>query len=209
MEKSITQKFADLEIEQVLDLIKNEIKKGTNPQSILKACQDGTEIIGQKFEKGEYFISDLMMSGDMFKQVSELVKPLFKGKSDIKSSGKVVIGTVAGDIHDIGKDIVISMLESNNYTVYDLGIDQKKEVFVEKVKETGATVVALSGLLTIAFDSMKETIEALKTTKMKDKVKVMIGGGPVNQTVCDYTGADGWGDSAHTAVKLCKEWLGK
>jgi methanogenic corrinoid protein MtbC1 len=209
MDKIIIQKFADLEEDQILELVHQEIDKGTDPQAILNACQDGLVIVGERFEKGEYFVSDLMMSGQMFKQVSELVKPLFKTGSGAKSSGKVVMGTVAGDIHDIGKDIVVGMLEANTFTVYDLGVDQNKSVFIEKLKETGAPVLALSGLLTVAFDSMKDTIEELKKAGLRDKVKVMIGGGPMNQSVCDYTGADGWGNSAQTAVKLCKQWISK
>ena len=125
------------------------------------------------------------------------------------SAGTVVIGTVAGDIHDIGKDLVVGLLEANNYKVVDLGVDQAKEVFVQKVKESNAPVVALSGLLTIAFDAMKDTISALSDAGLRDKVKVMIGGGTVSQSVCEYTGADGWGDNAQAAVKLCKQWMGR
>lgn len=208
MEQALVKKFTELEEEGVLQLVREAIDNGAEPQSILNACQRAMVTIGEKFEEGVYFVSDLMLAGYMFKEVSKIVKPLFKGKDSAASAGKVVLGTVAGDIHDIGKDLVLAMLEANNYEVFDLGVDQPKEIFIGKLQETGATVLALSGLLTVAFESMKETIAELGKAGMRDKVRVMIGGGPINQGVCDYTGADGWGDNAQTAVKLCREWIG-
>ena len=125
----------------------------------------------------------------------------------IGSRGKVVIGTVKGDIHDIGKDIVVSLLKAANYDVRDLGVDVPPQKVVDTVKETGATVVGLSGLLTIAFDSMKETVAALATAGLRSKVKVMIGGGFVSETVQHYAGADAWGTDAQAAVSLCNQWI--
>lgn len=208
MDQELTQKFADLKEDETLNLVRQRIDSGVDPQVILKACQNAMAIIGEKFEAEIYFVSDLMMAGQIFKQINELMLPLFKGDSAASAAGKVVIGTVAGDIHDIGKDLVVGILEANNYEVFDLGVDQKKEAFIQKLKETDAPVLALSGLLTIAYDSMKETIAALEEESLREKVKVMIGGGPVNQKVCDFTGADAWGNNAQTAVKLCKQWIG-
>ena len=119
------------------------------------------------------------------------------------------MGTVKDDIHTIGKDLVVGMLHSASYDVTDLGVDVPAERFIRTVKETGATVLGLSGLLTIAFDSMKNTIKALEACGLRSKVKVMIGGGPVNEKVCKYTGADAWGNNPQIAVKLCKEWISK
>jgi methanogenic corrinoid protein MtbC1 len=209
VDKNLEQKFADLKEDEVLEAVRQGLDNGTDPQEILKACQNAMNTVGEKFEKGEYFISDLMLSGQIFKQVNEMLKAKFGSGESSASAGTVVIGTVAGDIHDIGKDLVVGLLESNNFKVIDLGVDQPKEVFVEKVKETNAPVVALSGLLTIAFDAMREIITALEDAGLRDKVKVMIGGGTVSQTVCEYTGADGWGDNAQIAVKLCREWMGR
>ena len=104
--------------------------------------------------------------------------------------------------------MVVGLLEANNYQVFDLGVDQSTDVFIDKVKETNASVVGLSGLLTIAFDSMKEVVDALEAAGLRDRVKVMIGGGTVNESVCNFTGADGWGDNAQAAVKLCRQWIG-
>ncbi len=207
MEKDLLQTFADLDEAGTMESVRQAIEKGTDPEIILDICQEAMVLVGDKFEQGIYFISDLMLSGMMFKAVNELLKPLFTGGSAKEKAGKIVIGTVAGDIHDIGKDLVVAMLEANNFEVYDIGVDQPKEAFIDKIKETGATVVGLSGLLTVAFDAMKDTIAALETAGLRGKVKVMIGGGPVTQNTCDFVGADRWGNSAQSAVNHCREWM--
>lgn len=188
MEHELTKKFAELDEDGVLKLVRQAIESGTDPQVILKACQDGMSAVGEKFESGIYFVSDLMLSGHMFKEVNELLKPLFSDGSDAATKGKVIIGTVSGDIHDIGKDIVVRYLEANSYEVIDLGVDVPAERFVSSVKETGAMVVGLSGLLTLAFDSMKNTIQALADAGLRDSVKVMIGGAIISKDICEYTG---------------------
>ena len=205
MDNALLQSFAELDEAEALKRVRRLLEEGVDPETILSTCQEAMTLVGDKFEAGTYFISDLMLSGQMFKEVNELLKPHFRGGSKKAAIGKVVIGTVAGDIHDIGKDLVVGLLEANNFEVYDIGVDQSKEVFIDKIKETGAKVVGLSGLLTIAFDAMKDTVAALEAEGLRDKVKVMIGGGPINQGVCDYVGADQWGNSAQTAVKFCKE----
>jgi len=162
--------------------------------------------VGKRFEAGEYWVSDLMMAGEIFKQVSVLLSSRLKTDAICKR-GKVVIGTVKGDIHDIGKDIVVSLLKAANYDVRDLGVDVPPQKVVEAVKETGATVVGLSGLLTVAFDSMKETVAALAAAGLRPRVKVMVGGGSVSEKVQHYTGADAWGTDAQSAVSLCNQWI--
>ena len=162
--------------------------------------------VGRKFEEGTYFISDLMMAGEIFKQINALVGPQVSGSAG-SSIDKVVAGTVKDDIHDIGKDLVVGMLQSANIEVTDLGVDVPPERFVEAVRKTGATVVSLSALLTVAFDSLKATVDAFVAAGLRDKVKIMIGGGPVDGTVCKYTGADNWGGDAQAAVTLAKGWL--
>jgi methanogenic corrinoid protein MtbC1 len=207
MGNHLTQTLAELQEEETLDLVRKELDSGINPLEILRACQQGMVLVGEKYEQGIYYVSDLMMAGEIFKGVSRLLGPhITEGFGPI--AGSVVMGTVSGDIHDIGKDLVIGMLKANNFEVHDLGVDVKPEVFIEKLKETGATTLALSGLLTIAFDAMKDVIASLEKEGMRDKVKVMIGGGPVNEDVCQYTGADSWGADAQVAVKLAQEWAG-
>ncbi len=198
--------LAELEEDEVLEVVRNELADGTEPLSILRACQEGMKAVGDRFENNEYFVSDLMMSGEIFKQVGELLDPVLKSDSQV-AGGAIVIGTVQGDIHDIGKDIVANMLKSANFDVTDLGVDVPPSQFVDALRETGATVLGVSGLLTLAFDSMKDTVAAVEEAGLKDKVKIMIGGGPVDAGVCRFVGADDWGADAQAAVRLAKTWL--
>ncbi len=206
MTDQLTTAMADLEETTVLKLVQERLDKGEDPLSILAGAREGMILVGKRFESCEYFISELMMAGEIFRQINALVASRLKVEL-VGTRGKVVIGTAKGDIHDIGKDIVVSLLKAANYDVRDLGIDVPPQKFVDAVKETGATVVGLSGLLTIAFDSMKETIAALAAEGLRPRVKVMIGGGSVSDTVKQYTGADGWGTDAQAAVSLCNQWI--
>ena len=137
-----------------------------------------------------------------------MVKPKITKAAEVKRIGKVVVGTVAGDIHDIGKDLVVFMLDVNGFEVLDLGIDVPAQKFVDAIKETGSKVVGLSGFLTLAFQSMKDTVEAIKKAGLRDKVKIMIGGGQIDDQVRSFTGADAYGKDAMEAVKLAKGWIG-
>ena len=204
----LVEAIADLREEEALKIVKEKLSAGEDPLKILEEARKGLEIVGNRFASGEYFIPDLIYSGEIMKQITEIVKPLISQTTQAKKLGKVVIGTVAGDIHDIGKNIVVFMLEVNGFEVYDLGVDIPPERFVEKIKETGAPILGLSGFLTLAFDSMKRTIEALKEAGLRDKVKVMIGGGQVTDEVRKYTGADAYGKDAMAAVILAKAWVG-
>ncbi len=204
----LVEAIADLKEEEALKIVKDRLNGGEDPLKILEEARKGLEIVGNRFATGEYFIPDLIYSGEIMKQITEMVKPLISQTTEAKKLGKIVIGTVAGDIHDIGKNIVVFMLEVNGFEVYDLGVDVPPERFVEKVKETQAPILGLSGFLTLAFDSMKRTIEALKEAGLRDKVKVMIGGGQVTDEVRKYTGADAYGKDAMAAVSLAKAWVG-
>jgi methanogenic corrinoid protein MtbC1 len=166
------------------------------------------EIVGKRFADSEYFIPDLVYSGEILKAVTELIKPKIARTAEAKHLGKVVFGTVAGDIHDIGKNIVVFMLDVNGFDVYDLGVDVPVQKFVDKIKETGAPVVGLSGFLALAFDSMKDTVEAIKAAGLRDKVKIMIGGGQMSDEIKNYTGADAYGKDAMAGVTLAKKWVG-
>lgn len=209
MASGLVQAIADLKEEEALKIVKERLDAGEDPLKILEDARLGLEIVGKRFARGEYFIPDLIYSGEIMSQITEIVKPkIGEVQREAKKLGKVVIGTVAGDIHDIGKNIVVFMLEVNGFEVYDLGVDVPPERFVEKVKETGATILGLSGFLTLAFDSMKRTIEALKEAGLREKVKVMIGGGQVTEEVRKYTGADAYGKDAMAAVTIAKGWVG-
>ena len=206
MDNQIASLMKDLEEEKVLALVKTKIDEGEDINDILASCQEGMVGVGKRFEESKYYISDLMMAGEIFKQISDVIGPKMTTGNSV-SIGKVIVGTVKDDIHDIGKDLVVGMLKSANIEVTDLGVDVPPEKFVEAVKETGATVISLSALLTVAFDSIKATVDALKEAGLRDKVKIMIGGGPVDETVRKYTGADSWGADAQVAVTLAKGWL--
>jgi methanogenic corrinoid protein MtbC1 len=200
--------LADLKEQEALKVVKERLNKGEDALKILEDARKGMEIVGKRFAESQYFIPDLVYSGEILKAVSELVKPKLTKAAGTKKLGKVVFGTVAGDIHDIGKDIVVFMLDVNGFEVYDLGVDVPVQKFVDKIKETGAPVVGLSGFLTLAFDSMKETIEAIKSAGLRDKVKVMIGGGQITEEVRKYAGADAFGKDAMAGVSLAQKWIG-
>ena len=199
---------AELREDEALQLVKNMLTAGENPLMILEACRKAVEIVGERFEKAEYFLPDLIIAGEILKEITELVKPKMEMIDEVKRLGKIVIGTVQGDIHDIGKDVVTFMLDANGFDVYDLGIDVPPQAFVEKIREVKPEVVALSGLLTLAFDAMKATIDAITLADLRDHVKIMIGGSQVDERIKEYTKADAYGSDAMAAVSLAKEWVG-
>lgn len=207
MSTELVTTLADLKEGEALDIVKQRLETGEDPMVILDDASKAMEIVGKRFADSEYFIPDLVYSGEILKSINELVKPRITTGAEQKRLGKIVFGTVQGDIHDIGKDIVVFMLDVNGFEVYDLGIDVPKEKFVEKIKETGAPVVGLSGFLTLAFDSMKNTIEAIKEAGLRDNVKIMIGGGQMTEEVRKYTGADAYGKDAMTGVALARKWI--
>jgi methanogenic corrinoid protein MtbC1 len=200
--------LADLKDKEVLELVKQRLDAGEDPLEILEDSRKGMEIVGKRFAADEYFLPELVFSGDLLKQVTELVKPHLKQAVETKKLGKVVIGTVAGDIHDIGLNIVDFMLDVNGFEVTNLGVDVPKEKFVEAIQETKAPILGLSGFLTPAFDAMKETVAAVETVGMRDKIKIMIGGGHINDDIKKYAKADAYGKDAMEAVALAKEWSG-
>ena len=208
MAKDLVKTLADLKEEEALKIVEDRLKAGEDPLKILDDARRALEIVGKRFSDCEYFIPDLVYSGEILKQITDMVKPKLTKAAGAKRLGKVVVGTVAGDIHDIGKDIVVFMLDVNGFEVFDLGIDVPAEKFVDKIKETGSKVVGLSGFLTLAYESMKETVEAIKKAGLRDKVKIMIGGGQIDEQVKGFTGADAYGKDAIEGVKLAKGWIG-
>lgn len=191
-----------------LRIVEEMLDRGESPQSVLDLGQEAMQIVGDRFEEGSFFLPELMMSGEMLKKISAIIKPrMVEQATEAAKIGTVVLGTVRGDIHDIGKDIVVAMLDISGFAVRDLGIDVPPERFVEAVAESDARVVALSGFLTVAFQSMKDTIDALTEAGLRDRVKIMVGGGQVDEHVLTFTGADAFGRDALTAVNLAKEWL--
>jgi len=197
-----------LKEKEALKIVEDRLNAGEEPLKILDDARRGMEIVGQRFADSEYFISDLVYSGEILRGITDMVKPKPAKATGTKRLGKVVIGTVAGDIHDIGKNIVVFMLDVNGFEVYDLGVDVPAQKFVDKIRESGAPIVGLSGFLTLAYDSMKQTIEAIKNAGLRDTVKVMIGGGQITEEIKKYTGADAYGKDAMVGVSLAKKWSG-
>lgn len=207
MTDALIQALVEMDEAGALKEAKALLVGGCDPVKILEACTTAMEAVGKRFESGEYFLPHLMMAGEMLKQVSDAVKPLLKEEQTAAEKGKVLIGTVKGDIHDIGKNIVTFLLEANGFEVRDIGVDQTPASFVEAVLEFKPAVVGLSGLLTLAYDAMKETIQALQDAGLRDRIKIMIGGGQMSDKVKEYTGADAYGPDAMAGVRLCKQWI--
>jgi methanogenic corrinoid protein MtbC1 len=205
MSQKLIDAITEMREEDALKITQDLLEAGTSPLDILEACRKAMEVIGKRFEAGESFIPELIMAGDMLSQISGILKPKLEEEAAVVKLGKVVIGTVQGDIHNIAKDIVAFMLDINGFEVTDLGVDVAPAKFVQAVKDSGAKIVGLSGFLTLAYDPMKETVAALKAAGLKD-VKVMIGGGQVNEQIRQYTGADAYGKDAMAAVALAKQW---
>jgi 5-methyltetrahydrofolate--homocysteine methyltransferase len=208
MNDKLINLMADMMEDETLAMVKELIASGANPMDILDDARSAMEIVGKRFETGEYFIPDLMMAGEILRGISDIVRPLLEGGGESAKKGKVLIGTVAGDIHDIGKDIVTFMVDVSGYDVLDIGIDVPVETFVEKIREFKPQVVGLSGFLTLAFDSMKKTVEALEQAGLRDSIKIMIGGGQMDDEVRKYVRADAYGKDAIAAVNLCRQWIG-
>ncbi|MBI5952842.1 MAG: cobalamin B12-binding domain-containing protein [Chloroflexi bacterium] len=205
MSKELIEAITEMREGDAVEITRKLLDSGTDPVQILDACREAMGIIGRRFETGESFIPELMLAGDILGQISAVVKPRIQQAGEGKKLGKVVLGTVQGDIHDIAKDIVGFMLDINGFEVTDLGVDAPPAKFVEAVKQTGAKIVGLSGFLTLAFDPMKFTVQALKDAGLTD-VKVMIGGGQIDEQIRQYTGADAYGKDAMAAVAIAKSW---
>jgi methanogenic corrinoid protein MtbC1 len=208
MAADLISNLADLNEKDALDIVHSRLDAGDDPLSILQDARKAMEIVGRRFEINEYFIPDLVYSGEILKEITELVRPRLTGPAEVKRIADVVFGTVAGDIHDIGKDIVVFMLDVNGFQVHDLGVDVPPDRFVAKLRETNARIVGLSGFLTLAFDSMKDTVETIRAAGLQENVKIMIGGGQMNDDIRGYTGADAYGNNAMAGVSLAKKWSG-
>lgn len=208
MTESLIHALVEMQEAEALQKAKQLLDEGTDPMNILEACSKAMKTVGKRFEQGEYFLPHLIMAGVMLKQISETIKPLIKEEKTEAGRGRVLMGTVRGDIHDIGKNIVIFLLEVNGFEVRDIGIDQPLENFVEAIREFQPGVVGMSGLLTLAFDSMKETVRAIEDAGLREKVRIMIGGAQVTEQVKDYTGADAYGPDALAGVRLVEQWIG-
>ena len=210
-ERQLVAHLAEMEEDEGLALAnKMLLEEGVDPLRVLELCRAAMDIVGKKFEEGEYFLPELVLAGEMLDTIGAIAKPLIKNApgEEPKKLGKVLIGTVHGDLHDIGKNIVTFMLDINGFDVKDIGIDVPAAKFIAEIEAYKPDVVGLSGFLTLAFDSMKDTIASIDKAGLRGDLKIMIGGGQIDETVRKYTGADAFGVNAVEAVSLCKSWMG-
>jgi len=205
----LAKAVGDLDEDKMLELLTEFV--ASNPtedeaQTVVGACQKGMEVVGDLFECGEYFVGDLIFAGELMTQSMDILKPVIGSGGEAKA-GKIVLATVEGDLHDIGKNIFRSMAEAAGFEIHDLGIDQKPEAFIQKIKEVQPEIVGMSGVLTLALESMKKTVEKLQEAGLRDTVKIIIGGNPVTVEACKYIGADAFTTSAAEGVKICQAWV--
>lgn len=201
----LAQALTDLDEERVNTLVEARLKAGMAALDIIEECNAGMAEIGERFAANEYFLSELIYSAEILKGVMARLEPLLESVDLGRSVGTVVIGTVKGDIHDIGKNIVVTLLRGTGFEVFDLGVDVPAEAFVEKVKETRAKVLGLSALLNLAYPEMRNVVDKATAAGIRDQITIIIGGAPINEQVREYTGADYWAPDAPAAVKICKQ----
>lgn len=204
--EELAQAMGDLDEEVVKELLEKVMAEGgADAQKAMDACQKGMDIVGSRFEEGEYFVGDLIYAGELMTDAVGILKDALVSGEGGATKTKMILCTVKDDLHDIGKNIVRSMLEAGGFEVLDLGIDVPAAEVVKAAKENDIKIVALSGVLTLAVDSMKTTVEAFKAEGLND-VKIIIGGAPVSESACKLTGADEWAHSPQKTVAVCKAW---
>lgn len=208
MEDQLKAAFLGMKRQEAMDIVKAEINRGTDPVAILKACRHAMEEVGRKFETGEFFLSELIYSSEVFKGINTILEPLLKTarENDIVE-GSVVFGTPKGDIHDLGKNIVITMMKAHGFVVYDLGIDVPPGKFILELQRTGSSILAMSALMTPTFEAMKEIIKRLKEQGLRERTFVIIGGAVTSEFVRNEVGADAQTLDPTEAIRLCRNYL--
>jgi len=203
----VRKTLLNLDMKEAPKAAKEAAEAGISPSLIVsRAIAKGMEAVGEKYENKEYFLAELLIAGAIMNRVLNVLEP-YLAMEKAEAPGKVVIGTVKGDLHDLGKGIVITLLKSAGFEVYDLGIDVPAEKFAEKVKETKADILGISALLTTSMMEMKNVIDALKKAEVRESVKVIIGGHPVSEEFAREIGADAYGETAFTGFEICKKWI--
>ncbi len=208
--QDLVKAVADMMEDEAMALTKKYVEQGVPALQIIDAYKEALAIIGKRFEQCTYFVPELILAGEMMKAASEVIKPMMKsgqGDSETQKIGRFLLGTVAGDIHDIGKDMVHMLMDINGFEVRDLGVDVPAQRFWDEYKDFQPDIIGMSGLLTLAFESMKEVADGLKEMGVRDKVKVIIGGGQMDEHACKYIGADAFVTDAVAGVNICKGWV--
>lgn len=207
--KQVSYLIGELEEDEVISILNDFV--ASNPteeeaRKVVEACQEGMSIVGELFEKGQYFVGDLIFAGELLTEAIDILRPAISGERT-NIIGKIVIGTVHGDLHDIGKNIFKGMAEAAGFDVYDIGIDQSVDAFIDKVKEVKPDILGLSGVLTLALESMKDTVDGLKEAGLRENIKIVIGGNPVTEEASINIGADAFTTNSAEGVKICRSWV--
>jgi methanogenic corrinoid protein MtbC1 len=208
-QSTLMERVAELNERAVLALVRERLGQGDNPLSIVEECQEGMRRVGEQYEQGKYYLAGLIMAGEIFREVMELAQPAIEAQISGGGSGRILLGTVEGDIHDIGKNIQGMLLSCYGFTVYDLGVNVPPAEFLTQAKKVAPDIVGLSGLLTSSYDAMRDTIALIRDasgTELVD-IPVIIGGTSVNEQVCKYVKADYWIINAMEGVRLCQQLL--
>ena len=204
---SIVDAIVDLDEARALELAGEMMESGVDPVDLLESCREGMSIVGERFESGDFFLSEMVMAAEIFNQIMERIRPRLK-RSAAESKGKIVIGTVEGDVHDIGKNIAVALLEAEGFDVVDLGVDVPPGRFVEAIREHEPDIVGMSSLLTVALESTKRTVDAIEEAGLREKVKIIVGGGRIDSHAAEYIRPDASTDNAAQGVKLCARLMG-
>ncbi|AFM00714.1 MULTISPECIES: B12-binding domain-containing protein [Desulfitobacterium] len=203
MDDGLVNALADLDEEKTINLVKKHLSDGDSPLKVVELCQKGVEVVGRRYCNGEYYLSDLIMSEEILKEVMVILEPLIT--TDIPSNGMtIILGTIEGDIHDLGKNIIHYMLKSSGFKVVDLGVDVSPEAFVQAVNETKAPVLGISVLLSFCVSAVKKVVDLLTESGLRDQVKIIVGGYPVNEIVKDYTGVDYYTNDITKLFEICQ-----
>ncbi len=206
--EKLTELIVELEVDDIADAVKEALEEGKDPFEILNALTKGMDEVGRRYEAKEYYLTELVLAGETMKEAFNVLKPALAAADKSEEKKKIILATVKGDNHDIGKNILASLLLSSGFELYDLGMDVDAQDIVEKVKETNAEVVALSSLLTMTVEQIKVVHEALKEAGLRDKVKLIVGGAPLNMELAKKLGADDFAEDAVDGVKHIKRLLG-
>jgi len=207
MRNGLVDNIVNLEEEKALNRVEELLAEDKSVMDIMEDCRKAMKEVGEKFESKDYFIPQLIMAAEIMKQITEMTEKKCITNQEKSTIGKIIIGTVEGDIHDIGKSVVDFNLDVNGFEVIDIGEDISSDKFIKEIKKHNPDIVGLSCLLTVAFDSMKEIINDIQEANLRDELKIIIGGAPIDDEICEYVGADGWAVDAVKAVDLAKKMI--
>lgn len=205
----LTTLLRDLAEREALALVRDRLAAGEDPLAIMNSCQAGMLLVGQLYEQGKYFLSALIMAGEILREIVELLEPALGGQRREGNAGAVLLGTVGGDIHDIGKNMMAILLRCHGFTVRDLGVDVPPGQFLTEAKASRPRIIGLSGLLTVSYDAMRNTVATLRGDAGTAGIPVLIGGGFVNAEVAAYVGADDWATDVMHGVRICQRLCGQ